>query len=582
MNEINRVLKIAAWRLFITDLFRTLTITFTGVVLALIGLRLAQQLFGLDLVWPGDWMRAFAAAAGLAVVAALAWSVVRRSRGVAVARELDERANLRESLSTALCVARSDDPWAKVVLETARERAVSVKVGQAIPYEAPRMWPMPFATALSLLIVWYAVPAFDIFGWMGQREAVKAQENEVRAVSNEIKLNDEKLEEALRKAKVEIEDEDGEKGDAADSSKPTTADEMRRASVKKLTSLTEKLNEQKNSDKAKQLDAMKQMMKQLKQPGPGPLDQLSKSLQKGDFSQAQKDLEELSKQLAENKMSAEQKEQLQKQMEKMAEQLSKMAEAKQEMEKKLEQAGMSKEQAKQAMASPEAMKQALESLKNMSEQEKKDLMKQMQAKMEACKSCEGMSESMSKMAKGMGKSGMSQEGQQGMEAMAGQLSEMEMMQSDMEGLDAAMEEAMKQLSSMAGQCNGGNGNGDELKFSDRESPWRLGDTSQNKGGGRGGPGISGGSNAGSETEAPVAIEKTKARTKQGDGPIIGSRLVQGDQVRGESVAEFQAAVEAAEKASTEAVGGMTVPRELQDSVKGYFGRLKARVEPKSK
>jgi hypothetical protein len=128
---------------------------------------------------------------------------------------------------------------------------------------------------------------------------------------------------------------------------------------------------------------------------------------------------------------------------------------------------------------------------------------------------------------------------------------------------------------MGGQCNG-NCDG-ELMFKECASPWKAGETNK-KGGGRGGPGQSGGSRAGAEEEAPVSIEKTKANTKQGQGPIIGSRLVQGDQVRGEAVAEFQEAVESASKASTEAIEGMTVPRELQDSVKHYFGRLEARVK----
>src|SRR5215471_14412815 len=158
MNEIKRVLKIAAWRLFVLDLFRTLAITASAAVLCLIGLLLAERIFGLKVEWPGQWVRAFGAAAAAAATAAVLWSAVRRARGVAVARELDERANLRESLSTALCVARSQDPWAKVVVETARQRAVGVKVNQAIPYVAPKLWPLPFAMALSMLILWFSIP----------------------------------------------------------------------------------------------------------------------------------------------------------------------------------------------------------------------------------------------------------------------------------------------------------------------------------------------------------------------------------------------------------------------------------------
>jgi hypothetical protein len=576
MNEIKRVLKIAAWRLFILDLFRTLAITSAAAVLGLIGLLMAQRIVGLDVSWPTDWERAFGAAAGAALVAAMIWSAIRRARGVAVARELDERANLRESLSTALCFARSEDPWAKAVVETARQKAVSVRVNQAIPYTAPKIWPLPFAMGLSLLILWFSVPNVDVLGLFRKRQAAAAQKEQMKEVSNEVKAAEQKLEDALKKAKVDVKDEDP-KAETNENGKPQTPDELRRAAVKKLTSLTDKLNELKTGDKAKQLDAMKQMMKQLKQPGPGPLDELTKSMQKGDFGKAQQDLQELAKQMADSKMTDAQREQAKQQMEKLAEQLAKMAQAQEEMQKKLEQAGMSKEQAKQATASPEALQKAMEQLKNMSEAEKKELMKQLQSKMGACKQCQGMSESMEKMAKGAGKQGMSQQGQEGMEAMAAQLSDAEMMDKDMQSLDAAMDEAMKCMSSMASKCNG-SCQGDDLRYSDRESPWKAGDSEGHKGGGRGGPGQSGGSAKGSEQEAPVAINKEKAPTRQGQGPIIGSRLVQGDQVRGESVAEFTAAVEAGDKASTEAIETMQVRRELQDSVKHYFGRLEARVK----
>src|SRR6185295_5736790 len=115
------------------------------------------------------------------------------------------------------------------------------------------------------------------------------------------------------------------------------------------------------------------------------------------------------------------------------------------------------------------------------------------------------------------------------EAMSGQLSDMEMACKECEGLDAAMEEAMAQLAKMGGQCKGGNCNGDgELAYGECESPWKAGETNK-KGKGRGGPGQSGGSGKGAEQEAPVSIEKTKVASKLGQGPIIGSRLVQGDQ-----------------------------------------------------
>ena len=66
--------------------------------------------------------------------------------------------------------------------------------------------------------------------------------------------------------------------------------------------------------------------------------------------------------------------------------------------------------------------------------------------------------------------------------------------------------------------------------------------------------------------------------KNTGGPIIGSRLVYGEQVRGESVAEFADVVEASIAESAEAFEGGTVPREYHVAVKTYFGRLQAKVK----
>jgi len=240
MNEIRRVLRTAAWRLFVLDLFRTLTVTATAAIVALIGVLLAERIFGLNVSWPDTWVRLFAVAAGLALGAAVVWSVIRRASTNGVARELDERANLRESLSTALCVAKIDDPWAKVVVETARERAIGVKVNQAIPYTAPRIWPAPFATALAMAVLWFSVPNWDVLGLLKNRQTAQAEKEEIKTVANEVKANEDKLKEMLEKAKVDFKNEEAAPPEASDLNKPQTPDEIRRAAVKKLTAMTER------------------------------------------------------------------------------------------------------------------------------------------------------------------------------------------------------------------------------------------------------------------------------------------------------------------------------------------------------
>lgn len=572
MYEVRRVLRKAAFRLFMLDLLRALVIAASAGLAGLIALRLVQQVFGLSL-GASDWWMAGAIAGGAAAAGALFWTLIRRHNTLAVARELDERANLKESLSTALCVERRDDPWCRAVVETARDRAHRVVVRDAIPYESPRFWPVPLAVALAFVIVWFTFPRFDVLGLFRERAEAEQRGQEIANVKADIANDQKKLDELLAKAKVEAKPED-KAGAGDDKPEALTPEEIRRAAVKKLTSVQEKLNEARSGEKAQKMDALRQAMKQLKQPGPGPLDNLSKSLSQGNFKQAQEALDELSKKLAEDSLAPEQKEQLKQQMARLSEQLEKLSEDRKALEQKLQEAGLSREDAKKLAADPEALKQALEKMQNLSEEQKQQLAEAAKAASEACKQCSGMGSQMGKMAQGMGKEGMNAEGMEGMEGMAAMLSDAEMMTAELDSLDAAMKECAGQLGKLGeGLCRGQGGDMMGLAMT---RPWEAGD-SRGRGMGSGGPGqgFGGGGNA---EEAPSQTDKTKANVKQRDGPIIGSRFVYGDSPKGESIAEFSEAVEVAAKSATDAIETMQIPREYQDAVKTYFGRLTAKTK----
>ena len=122
----------------------------------------------------------------------------------------------------------------------------------------------------------------------------------------------------------------------------------------------------------------------------------------------------------------------------------------------------------------------------------------------------------------------------------------------------------------------GQGMGEGMCEGMGQGPWRAGETAGRFGNGSGGPGQGNGMSPQGE-DAPVSIEKTKAASKNTGGPIIGSRLVYGEQVKGESTAEFMEAVESSSKAATEAISDNLVRRELQGAVKHYFGRMEERA-----
>lgn len=571
MREVRRVLRGASRRLLILDFIRFLVITASAGVVAIILLRVVQQAFGLALD-PARWWAAAAITGAGAVLAALLCSLATRRGELGVARVLDDRADLRESLSTALCVERAEDPWSRAVVESARQRAARVDIRGAIPYRAPRFWPVPLALALATVVVWFAFPRLDLLG--RHRERLRAEQDRARVELARAEVNEARarVDELLRRARVDpgTEDAPGSDGELD----PKSPDEIRRAALRRLTSTQEKLAEMKSGEKAQKLDALRGAMKQLRQPGPGPLDRLSRSLARGDFTQARADLDDLSKKLAADALAPEDRAALRQQLATLSEQLSKLGEERREMEKTLEQAGLSTQDAKRLVGDPEALRQALDRLPNLTDAQRQELVRSAGAAAEAYRRCSGLGAEAGRMARGLGEDGMDASGMEGMASMADMLTDLEMAAAELDSLDAAASACSAAIASI-GQSMGKEGDG-STRFA-MVSPWRAGE-SRGQGAGQGGPGRGFGGGQQAE-EAPATIAKTKAHVRNQAGPIIGSRLVSGDSVRGEAAAEFARAVEAAVREAADEVNTRTIPREYHEAIKTYFGRLAARTKP---
>lgn len=580
MNEVRRVIRLASWRLWFVDVIRTFMVCITAAFALVLLARIVEKVLGVSPQFAPWWRIAFLSLGGAVVGASLLWALIRRRRTLSVAVELDERAGLRESLSTALCVEKMQDPWANVMIETAQAKARNVNVSRAIPMQAPSFWPVPLATGLALLLVWIFMPNFDLLGATKKEVAEQKKRDEVVAVKADVATKEQQLKKMLDKAKVQFTDEKAEA--AAEDKKPEVNDPeaIRRSAVKKLTDLTQKLEQTKTGEKEAQADAIKEAMKQLKQPGPGQLDEFTKALSRGDFNKAQEKLDELSKQMASGEMTPEQKNQAKAQMENLAKQLEKLSQNSDQLQKKLEQAGLDKkaaaEMVKKALANPEDVKKALEEAKNLTPDQKKQLLEMAKAAGKCQGECKNMSAAMGKMAQGMSQQGLQQEGQEGMAELAKSLSEAEMLQEDMQNLDAALGEAKKQLAQL-GECLGGDSDSEGECKNGGHGAWRPG-SKNGKGSGTGAGGqSSGGGNTYGEAR-DFTTQKEKANVKTGQGPIIGTRLVYGEQVKGESVAEFTQAVEAGQQEAAEAMDDQQIPREYHDAVKHYFGRLADKVK----
>lgn len=583
MDIIRSVVSAAARRLFLVDVLRTLAVTTTAGLAGLILARFTERLFGLD--WPGRvWMWVFIGVGAGAVLAAVAWSAVRRKRLAGAARELDERAGLREALSTALCVASAkDDPWSEVVVETARQRAADVKVSQAIPITAPRLWPVPFAAALALMILWMSMPALDALGLLKKKQTAREQQQRLIEVKADVAAKEKLLKDLLSQGNVDLKQEETDKDDVQTPGDPQKPEDIQRAAVRKLTDLADRLKELRDNEKGEQLKALRDAVEKLKQPGEGPLSELSRQLARGNFDKAQEELDKLQQKLAEGSMSEKDAEQLKEQLKKLAQQMEKVADDGEKLADQLTKAGLDPKKAAELAkkgANPDELRKALEDLSNLTPEQREQLMKMAMAQKVAADQMGLMSQAMSQASEGMSQSGMNPEGMQGLESLAGQLSQMEQMQGDMAALEAALDEANSQLADLGQALGRGSGEGEGDPFGEESvGEWAEGD-SRDLGSGKGGPGRGRGGKLGAEA-ADYTVEKKKASTPTTAGPIIGSRLVYGEQVRGDSRQAYESAVESATQSATEAMESMQIDPELHPAIKSYFGTLGERAKPKA-
>lgn len=572
MHEINKVLSAAAWRLGVMNFIRGLVVALAAALGGLILLRVVQQLFGFALPWEqiGYW------SAGACVAAALVWCVIARPGRLAVARRVDEGANLRESLSTALYVEKqSEDPWVRATIDTAVQKARGVRVAQAVPIQPPRFWPVPLAMGLALAVL-YFMPALDVLGW--KKEKVAKEENRVQVVQAKQEALDakKKIEDMVKDLDLEK-----EKVEAPEAEKPElrNPEEIRKSAIKELTKLNDRLEQLRTGEKGQKLEKVEERLKQLKTPGK-ETSELTKAMATGNFEQAKQELEKLQEQMAGSEMKDSDKQKVAEQLEQIAKQLEKMAENKKDLEKQLEQAGLNKELA----GDPKALKEALEKAQNLSEEQKKSLQEQCQSQSQCQKSMDGLSEAMSKMASAC-KNGDKEGMENAAQGAQGQLSELEQLAQEMEMAEAAQNECKSQMSQMGSKCNGGQCEGGEGGNQMSQSngngstkPWSAG-FSESFGSGRGGPGQGQGGSPGVES-ADFSTEKRKAIGQLGQGPIVGSRLVEGESIKGESTAAFSSAVASAEQGATEAMENNTIPREYHDAIKNYFGNLKTKTNGK--
>jgi len=566
MHSVHNAVRRGSLRLLLALVLRRACVTLPAAIAALAAARLVLWLVGVPLALGPAVTIALAAAAATALV----WALLTRPRGAAVAHAIDQGAHLREALSTAWAIRDREDPWSAAVREHAQHRASAVDLRSALPVSLPARWRLSPIAAAAAALLWLVLPATspDLLGWV-RRERQQAQ------AEQDLRQAKEAADEAQRIASKVAErtgrplDELGEMTDP----QSLSPEALRLAALERLTSARDALREEvTKSERARQLQAVREELARMRQPAPGPATEFARELSKGDFTSAAEQLGKLSEQLASGEMSKADRQAMAQQLEAMQSQLEKLAADKNQLQQALQQAGMSPQEAAQAAADPAALQRALDQMQSLSAEQRQQLLDQAQQMAAASQSMGQMSQAMGQLAQQMSQGQSGQQTMQAMSDMQGMVGELDMLQQEMMQAQAMLGQAQAQMAAL-GQGQG-QGQGQSLAA----LGLGTGGSSNQRGAGSGIGSGSALANNDDPSQTDVQTKTQRSPTRLGQGPIVAQRLVYGEQVRGESVAQFSQAVQAASTGVAKAVEESLIPIEWQDAAQAYFGRLEQRAQ----
>ena len=527
-----RFLKLLPWNLLVP------------LVVAVIGLSLPIFVaMSVDkVVWFASWL---VGAVTIGLVVTTIMTVVGRPTLGDAAMEIDRRFALRERLSSALMLSGEDrqTELGQALAADAEKRAEKIDVRDKFTWGATRRMLLPVLPALLAVGLWFAP----------LRESEADPTSQGKANVNQIAASTKPLIEQLRKKR-----EEAEKlglNEAADMFKKL---EGKLSELQKNTKLDTKQSLAKLNDIKQQIDkrreelgsseALKKNLQGLEKFEKGPASELAEALKKGDFDKAENELESLlEKMKSENGLSKEDMQKLEKQLDQLEKALSEAAKAHEKAKETLE------KQMKQAEAAGDLQKAAQLERKLAEMQAKDSQMQQLQQLADAlseCKEC-------------MGK-GDQQAAQDALQKMAGQLKQMNKEDSQLQDLDQLMDSLSQSKSQM--MCDKCNGQGCSKCMGSG-----MGKMGEIPGDGLG-EGRGEGERPEEETETDFFESRVRDQMKQGE-TLYGGK-VGGENRKGNTKAEVQAAVLSSLSEEPEPLDNQALPRAQREHTREYFNALR--------
>jgi hypothetical protein len=501
------------------------------------GVLAAEKLARFDLPGP-DWAP-FAIAAGLGLVAAATVACLGGPTRIDAAVAIDRAFHLNERLSTTLTLPADllNTPAGRALLADARRHVADLDVATAFSPALPRLAWVPLVPAGLALVALFAPELAQMRAVAKPLDRIdkKVVTEQSKALGKKIasqrqEMDKTKFPEAEKLlAQIEKASEDLAKAPPAQKDK----------ALVELNKLTDALK-----DRQKQLGSPEQISRQLQQlkeaANMGPADQFAKDLMKGDFSKAADEIKKLQEKLKAGNLTEADKKALKEQLGEMAKQLEKLAgleDRKKQLEEARKNGGLTEEQFRQEMAKLNEQSKALQKLAQMANK-------------------------LDKAAEALQKGDMKKAAEQlGMTEQ--QLQEMAQNLQELESLDGALADLQDAKNGMTGDAL--NSLGEQLEGMSRGN--RRSGNNNGTGRGRG---------AGDRPEAPDQTAEYQTRVRQqltkgkafADGTAPPSK-----QIKGQSVIDIQAEVEAGAGNAADALTNQKVPRNVEKHIRGYFDQI---------
>ena len=542
MDSVRKQARIAKRRLVTERFFKFLpTNLLLCLGIALIGLALPIFIvMPIDkAIWYGSWLGG-AVALGLVINIVRTW--LGRPNLNSAAMEIDRRFGLRERLSSALMLGPEDreTELGQALTADAQKRAEQLDVRDKFHWGFHRGLLLPVLPALLAVGLWFAPLRQAEEELASNKATVNPIANSTKPLIEQLKKKREEAEKAgLNEAADMFRKLENKLNELQKDTKLDT-----KQSMAKLNDIKQQL--EKRRDELGSSDALKKNLQKLEKLDPGPADEMTDALKKGDFDKAAEEAKKLlEKMKSGDGLTKEEMQKLEKQMEQLEKALSEAAQAHEQAKQSLEQ------QMKQAEAAGDMQKAAQLERKLAEMQSKDSQMQQMQELANA------MSQAKEAMAKGD-----KQGAQDQLQKMASQLQKMSSEDGELQDLDQLMDSLSQSKSQMA--CKKCGGMGCKACMGNGKMDGMPGNSL--------GQGRGQGERPEEETDADFFESRIRDDMKKGETSYGGK--IGGENRKGATTAEVQQAVLSSIAEEPEPLENQPLPKSQREHAREYFNALR--------